>query len=207
MTYSQYKQDEMVDAILGGKRDGVFIDVGAHNGEALSNSCFFGRERNWTGVCFEPNPFVFDQLIRNRKCKCENIGVSNIDSILKFWKIKGYCEMLSGFVDFYDPEHVKRIERELKEYGGSKEEIQVKVVNFNEYLSQNGIFNIDYCSIDTEGGEMEILKTIDFDNIKIRVLTIENNYDDPALKKFMSDRGYSLRGKAGTDEIYFKNII
>ena len=36
---------------LGGKRNGFFIESGAYDGEALSNSLFFEIERNFTGWC------------------------------------------------------------------------------------------------------------------------------------------------------------
>ena len=35
--------------LSGGKRNGFFIESGAYDGEALSNSLFFEIERNFTG--------------------------------------------------------------------------------------------------------------------------------------------------------------
>lgn len=204
MSYSQYGQDTAVDLILSRKRDGVFVDIGAHNGIALSNTYFFETERNWTGVCFEPNPKVFHDLVKNRKCNCENKGVSTSNGILKFWKITGYCEMLSGFVDFYDKEHIKRIEKELIGYGGSKEVIDVNVINLNDYLLEKDITYIDYMSIDTEGGEFDILKTIDFSKIDIKIVGVENNYNDQEIKKFMAVKGFSMIKRIECDEIYIK---
>ena len=38
------------------------------------------------------------------------------------------------------------------------------------------IKEIDYLSIDTEGSEYEILKTIDFNLYKFKIITVEHNY-------------------------------
>ncbi len=38
----------------GKKRDGFFIEAGAFDGFALSNSLFFEMKRNWTGECPTP---------------------------------------------------------------------------------------------------------------------------------------------------------
>ena len=39
-------------------------------------------------------------------------------------------------------------------------EINVRIININNYLVNNGIQEIDYRSVDTEGHELEILKTM-----------------------------------------------
>ena len=45
----------------------------------------------------------------------------------------------------------------------------------SEIVSKNNIQNIDYINIDTEGTEMDILKSIDFNKINPTLLTIEDN--------------------------------
>jgi hypothetical protein len=40
---------------------GFFVEAGAFDGEARSNSLFFERERGWTGLLFEANPQLFQQ--------------------------------------------------------------------------------------------------------------------------------------------------
>src|SRR5258706_11369284 len=58
--YSQHSQDRFVDNfLLHGKRGGVFVDVGAYDGVALSNTYYFEKELGWQGICIEPNPMAF----------------------------------------------------------------------------------------------------------------------------------------------------
>jgi FkbM family methyltransferase len=201
--YSQYGQDQKIDEILGGMQNGVFIDIGAHNGIAFSNTYFLEKERNWSGYCFEPHPRVFNDLIKNRTCACLNKGVGSSSGILEFWEITGYAEMLSGFSAKYSRQHIGRIEREIINHGGHKEIKNVEIVGIMDFLIANSVYNVDYLSIDTEGGEEEILTSIDFNRINIRALTVENNYDDLKIVNYMKSIGYK-HIKHHIDDIYYK---
>ena len=53
-SFSQYYQDKAIDFALNRKRNGIFLDIGAHDGGSLSNTFFFECNRNWTGLCIEP---------------------------------------------------------------------------------------------------------------------------------------------------------
>ena len=67
----------------------------------------------------------------------------------------------------------------------------------NNVLEKHGIFNVDFCTIDTEGSEFEILSAFDFDKFKIRILLIENNYRDSNVRNLLISKGYKFLGKVG----------
>ena len=57
-----------MDRLLGGLRDGFFVEAGAYDGQTLSNSLFFELKRAWTGLLVEPNPVLFERLrTKNRR--------------------------------------------------------------------------------------------------------------------------------------------
>ena len=201
--YSQYGQDQKIDEILNGTQNGTFIDIGAHNGIAFSNTYFFEMERGWSGYCFEPHPRVYGDLIKNRSCTCLNKGIGASSGTLEFWEITGYAEMLSGFSSKYSQQHIRRINGEIANHGGSKEIKNIEVVGIMDFLIANSVYNVDYLSIDTEGGEEEILMSIDFNRINIRALKVENNYDDPKIVNYMKSIGYK-HIKHHIDDIYYK---
>ena len=58
----QYNQAKIVDDYLAKKTNGFYIEAGAWDGVHLSNSLFFERERNWTGILIEPNRVAFRYL-------------------------------------------------------------------------------------------------------------------------------------------------
>jgi hypothetical protein len=75
--YSQVGQDALVDELLQRRRNGFFFECGAHDGEELSNTLFFERERGWTGLLIEANPKSFKQLEeRNRTAYISNACLS-----------------------------------------------------------------------------------------------------------------------------------
>ena len=46
--YSQFKQDNYLNNnFFKDKRDGIFVDIGAHDGIKLNNTYFFEKELNW----------------------------------------------------------------------------------------------------------------------------------------------------------------
>jgi FkbM family methyltransferase len=203
--YSQNGQDKFLDQyVFKGKRKGYFIDIGAHNGIKYSNTLFFEKNRKWKGICVEPIPEVYEQLKKNRKCTTINAVISDKKAIVTFLKISGYSEMLSGIKEFYNQEHLQRIDRELSQFGGKKEEILIDSLTFNNLVSLAQTNMICYCSIDVEGAELEILKNIDFEKATINVFSIENNYNDKNIRDLMQKNGYIFLKKIGDDDIYIK---
>lgn len=189
---SQYKQDFFVDKLFKKKKKGFFLDIGAHDGMSYSNSFFFEKKRNWKGICIEPNPTVFERLQQNRKSINYNVCITDVEGIVKYRKIEGYAEMLSGIVEFMDDAHLQRINDECKSYGGSYVDIDVKCMNINSILEENNISKIDFLSIDTEGAEYKIIKSIDFDKYIIECLVVENNNLSNEIRDLLSNRGYKF---------------
>jgi FkbM family methyltransferase len=172
---SQYQQDKIVNELLKGKRNGVFVDIGAHNGVDLSNSYFFEKELCWEGICIEPNPKAFRLLQSKRNCVCINKALSDRIGFAKFQQNYGSTSVLSGIVDSYDPDHLERVTRENKEGNIVPTFIEVETDLLSNVLDEYGYTNIDYMSIDTEGSEYDILKDFDFTKYHISVLDIEFN--------------------------------
>jgi len=204
--YSEDGQDKfIIEKVFNYKRGGVFVDVGAYDGVILSNSIAMERDLGWTGVCLEPNPSIYNELKQNRTCKCVNYCISGRDGLMKFMSVQGWGVMLSGLVDMFDERHLQRIDNTIEEHGGSKEIVEIPSLPLKMIFEQCGLKEIDYCNIDVEGGEMTVLKSIDFSKVDIKVFTIENNYGSKAIRKFLRPYGYSLINILGADEVYEKN--
>ncbi len=202
--FSQKGQDKFLnERIFNNKKHGIFIEVGAHDGISFSNTYFFEKYLNWSGICIEPNPDIFEQLTKNRRCFCEQLCITNIPGFQPFLKCNGYMlEMYSGLLHQYDPRHTARIDDEISIYGGSKEVIQVKCVTFKEIFEKYNLSYIDILSIDIEGGEEAAIKTINFDTIKINIIIIENNFNENTIKEFLLSKGYQYLVRIGKDDIY-----
>jgi FkbM family methyltransferase len=201
--YSQYGQDRYLDRmVFRGKRGGVFIDIGAHDGVEMSNSCLFERSRGWTGVCVEPRPATFAKLRASRSAHCANCCIGNAGGEVRFLEVEGPGEMLSGILDNMKPGHLARIDREIAEQGGSKRIIDVPVRPLADVLNDAGVTRADLLTLDIEGGELNVLRGIDFNATPIRAVCVENNEPDQyAIQNHMRAQGYEFVCLAG-DEIY-----
>lgn len=202
--YSQDGQDKFLNEVLfESKRKGYFLDIGAHDGITLSNTYFFEKNLNWEGICVEPNPKVFETLTKNRKSQNLNCCIYDRNSEVEFMVVTGAGEMLSGIIDTYNVKHIKRIDECIKTHGGSKSIVKIPARTISGILANSN--KIDYCNIDVEGSELNILKTIDFEKYNIKIFTIENNYESSEVRKFLKKKGYSIIAVVGADEVFEKN--
>ncbi len=204
--YSQCQQDKFLyENFFQNKKNGVFVEIGAHNGIAHSNTKFF-EDIGWAGLCIEPNPEVFEELKKNRTSICVQGCVSDKPGTASFLKVSGAPEQLSGLMDKYEPDHLKRVFREVTEPGskGSVEVINVECFLLNDLLEKNKMYRVDFLSIDTEGGEFEIVKSIDFDRFDIEFIDVENNFNTQEIRSFLASKGYELVTNTGWDDIFRK---
>jgi len=187
---SQIHQDLILDEqVFKNKTNGFFVEVGALDGFGASNTWFFEMERNWSGLLIEPNPIEFEKRHQHPRPKSvfENCAISDIEKDINFLSIEGPCNVLSGIIEFYNPQHLDRINKELE--------------------IKHGIKKIDLLSIDVEGAESQVLNSINFDKVDIDVFLIENNYGLNKEIEFLSNKGYKLLGNIQWDSIFVKNNL
>lgn len=201
---SQVAQDAFLNEyFFKNKKNGVFVDIGAHDGISLSNTYFFEKELGWTGICFEPLKKPYKKLKQCRNAACINACAAQEDGVVDFVQVTGPLEMFSGMLSTYSKEHFETLEQYLKEQGGAYKIIQIPTVNVNEVLKKYNLKNIDYISIDTEGSELEIIQAIDFKQFNIYALSIENNYKNPLIREWMSAQGFEFVAELQWDDIYY----
>lgn len=204
-SFSQHGQDAFVYQTFFKDDDakGYFVDVGAYDGVTFSNSLFFERHLGWSGICVEPLPAAFDKLRKSRTANCLNCAVADHDGKGEFVDVDmpNYGKMYSGLRAEYDPRHVQVLRANMM---GARM-IEVPLRRLAGILDETGVRKIDYMSIDTEGGELKILKSIDLGSYEVRVISVENNYQDPAIPDHLLGLGYRLiKVFAGFDELYAK---
>lgn len=202
--YSQKGQDKFLnEEIFHNKRNGIFIEVGAHDGISFSNTFFFEKNLGWKGICIEPNPDIYSKLINNRAAVCLPYGVAEKNEKRTYLKCSGFItEMYSGILDCMDERHKERIENEIAEFGGSTTTIEIECMPLKEIFKKQSITYIDFISIDIEGGEEEAIKSIDFNEVTITVIVVENNFNSDKIKNYLLPLGYEYITKIGKDDIY-----
>jgi FkbM family methyltransferase len=200
MFYSQFKQDSYLETnIFKGYKNGIYVDVGAHDGVSLNNTLYFEKNNNWTGINIEPIKKVFDNLVSNRPNDINlNCAVCNNDGETEFLCNTGYTEMLSGIKNTFDSRHLQRLQHENRQMGSTTEVIKVSTKKLETICNENNISHINYLSIDVEGAEFEVIKSINFDKVFIDVIGFENNYDDTSVPvvKYLEDKNFVVIHKS-----------
>ena len=205
MYKSQYQQDIWLDMnVFHGKRDGVFIDVGAYDGFDISNTYHFNTASNWTGICIEPNPITFKKLTQNRSCPLENCAIGDTEGELDFISIYGGGASGSGFDDPTGKVTETAISETAKD-GGTWEKIKVPTFRLDTILDKHNIRMADYCSIDVEGFEINVVKSIDWNHYYIQYLTVEKNVSIDQVIKHLEGFSYSIIAEVGADFVFKLN--
>ena len=208
---SQSGQDEYVEThIFKGYKNGFYVDVGAHDGITINNTLYFEKANNWTGINIEPIKTVFDKLVNNRPNNINlNCAVCNNDGETEFLCNTGYTEMISGIKSNFDPRHLQRLDNENRQMGSTTEVIKVKTKKLETIFNENNISHINYLSIDVEGAEFEVIKSINFDKVFIDLIEFENNFDDTGIPiiKYLETKNYVVCNTHGDIFMINKNSI
>lgn len=194
MFYSQDGQDRYLETnVFKSHKNGIYVDVGAYDGVDINNTLYFEKTHNWTGVNVEPMKESFDQLVMNRPRSINlNCAVCNSDGETEFFNNTGHTKLISGIKSTFDSRHLQRLHNENRSWGSTTELIKVPTKRMETICDDHQIVHINYLSIDVEGAEFEVIKSINFDKVFIDVIGFENNYDDVSVPiiAYLNDKGY-----------------
>ena len=198
--FSQFGQDRYLQQhVFENQREGLFVDVGAYDGIAGSNTLFFEKFLGWRGVCIEADPAQFAKLTTFRSCDCVQACIADRDGTARFLNIAEGLTMMGGLVDHYEPSDLKMVtERSAAKI------VSMSTRRLDGILLERNIGTIDYLSVDTEGSELSILKSVDLTRFKIRAISVENNRNAPQIPEYMQGIGYKRIVRLGVDDIYAK---
>ncbi len=169
MSFAQCGEDIIINFILEqlGRHKPSYLDIGAHHASYLSNTYFFYK-KGAVGVCVEPDPLLCESIKKRRKRdKCLNIGigVSEKDKSAPFYVLS--VKTLSTF---------SKVEAErYASYGHHKieEVLQIPLLTVNDVIKDNFANCPDFISLDVEGWDMQILKSLDLSRYRPPVFCIE----------------------------------
>jgi FkbM family methyltransferase len=198
LSYSQIDQDLHVLRFFCNEKNLFFLDIGANDGKTLSNSYLLEKEYNWNGICAEPLPNAFKKLKTCRNVICDNRAVfSTTGLILKFSE----SELLSGITEYID------------RYPQAKngKQIDVNTITLQDLLLEHKAPNIiHYLSLDTEGTELEILKSVNLETYKFIYINLEHNFIEPRrteIKNLLTSNGYIYKGQNKWDDDYIHESV
>jgi FkbM family methyltransferase len=182
---SQLSQDLFVLNELSFKSNGFFVEFGATNGLTLSNTYTLEKFYGWNGILAEPALCWQKELKINRDCFIENKCVWSV-SHAKLNFNETMDPELSTINNFSNSDLHSISRKKSQTY-------EVETISLIDMLDKyNAPTHIDYLSIDTEGSELQILSTFDFDKYSFGVITVEHNYtsDREKIYELLTSKNY-----------------
>ena len=187
---SQMRQDLFALSECAFRRAGFFVEFGATDGKAISNSWLLEKKYGWNGILAEPGRCWHDQLKNERTAKLDFDCVWNkTGEILDF--AEAMDARLSTLTSHASADAHASARRRSENY-------KVRTISLNDLLIRHDAPNhIDYLSIDTEGTEYEILSALDFDRFRFSVITCEHNFtpNRDRIHSLLTANGYRRKSE------------
>jgi len=196
---AQFSQDIMSYLFFNGKKDGFYIEIGAHDGYNGSTT-YWAEQLGWNGICVEPQKKTFEQLRKCRNCTLYNFAIS--DKTQKDVEFITFPEISTrnGISSTMSRRHIE----EAKKLS-SIQATTIDTITFDDMMKDfPNIAHVDFLSIDTEGHEMNVLRSIDFNKYSFGFITIETGENSDVVE-FVEQKGYKVLLTAGSDVIFVPN--
>jgi len=174
--FSQWGEDQEIKKFFLNDKKGVYLDIGCFHPYMYSNTVLLYK-KGWNGVNVDMNPTSID-LFNIARPKDVNICSAVSDEIKEF---EMYYDDPFSPVNTIDKEFYKMSKHIFFK---SKKTIIVKSKKFKEIIKISKIEeNIDFINIDVEGFDYQILKQINFEKFKIKLIAIETHNVDGSQTK------------------------
>ena len=198
-------------------KPGFYIEAGAAGGELYSNTLYFEMKYNWTGLLVEPSPIWWKEL------KSKNRNAWILPHCLSTEKKVHLIDFYSFSEDFVDFAFMSRTDMDHDFYENFKanhpnalNKLKVQCFPLQAVLKAIDLPKVQYFSLDIEGAEYDVLKTIDFNVVDLSVFSIEieddndnvmrlNSGSNEDLHKYLKQNGYDYIDRVGRDNFFVKN--
>lgn len=203
--YAQYAEDVVIKKWLTTfypNRQYFYLDIGCGRSKYTSNTWLLYRDGAW-GYCYDANPRSCKKFKRKRP---RDIVINSA--------ITGEEHGTVKFSVFNLPElstiHEENVAAMINQGFCVKRTISVPSVTIEQILSDVNKTEIDLLSLDVEGKEYEILKRIDLNRYRIKIICIEvvdyktggNNEVSSELVHYMRENGYSIICNTGVNIVF-----
>lgn len=213
VSYSQCGEDLIVDFLLTwvlGIKEPSYLDIGAHHPFKLNNTYLF-YQKGLTGVNIEPDPYLFSDF---QKVRQRDININKGVGFNKGNEMADFYIMSSRTLNTFSKKEADRIS------GGGNIKIdeikKIELININDVFSKYfADKTLDFLSIDVEGLDFEIIKSLNFEMYRPNIICLETIFfsEGRIIKKqkptidFLLENEYFLYADTAINSIFVRNNI
>jgi FkbM family methyltransferase len=193
---SQNKEDEILLRWFNGLCNGTYIEMGALDGVKFSNSFAFNKGFGWEGLLIELIPSHYQQLVQNRPNEIATVqaGVCDKRQMIHYVH-RPERPATGGIYEFASVDHRERWWGNITLSSPQVKEIQC--IPLKDIVAEHGkgVNFFDFFSLDVEGSEFEVLRSIDYASIGFGIILLEANFrnllrKNYAARTFLESNGY-----------------
>ena len=186
------------------------VQIGANDGCRYDPYRKYIERFKLPGVLVEPIPDVYKKLVNNYKDQhqlaFENAAIGPKNGNMPLYRLaengKG-SDGMSVYASF-SRSQVEKF-RNRANTPMEIEAINVPVITFNTLIEKHGINAVSLLAIDTEGFDFEIIKSIDFDTTKPRIIEYEHSHlssdDEEECIRLLISKGYKILRSRSDDTL------
>ena len=204
---SQFGEDKKIIKLFKEEKKGTYLDLGCFHPIRQNNTYLFYK-LGWKGINVDLNPLTIELFNIARP---NDINICVAISGKKGSKNLFFDHELSS-LNTISKNHTLFLREAFNKTNLKKK--RLKTDTLNNILKKNRINKIDFMNIDIEGNELEVLKTINFNKLDIKVICIEIvNYEFYSNKikinkkkifSILKKNNYRLKFKTFVNYIFVK---
>lgn len=210
-SYSQVGEDKLIDFLMSyfteiDRNNITYVDIGM-NHPIIDNNTYFFYKKNGKGLLIEPNKDFCEIASKKRpKDIVINAGIKFDDR-----EISKYYMFNATGLNTFDSGRVESIKAKGSEL---LKEIEIPLIDINILIKKYLKHSVDYMSIDAEGVDVQILKSINFQQNRPKIICIEANKKEykfglrDEIIDYLENKNYVLMGDTTINYIFIdKNIM
>ena len=205
MFHSQHQIEVHLDRFFS--EPGFFLEIGCWDGELISQTKWLEKEKGWNGLCVDPFPVHFE----GRSCIVCGRAISAAGGRREFIKVsidRRYGGDVSYFSGFRD---AVKFHWDVIEKHCDYEIVPVETITMVELYELYDMPDyIEFLSVDTEGSELEIFESIDFNKYRFGMIIFEHNMDASTksrIGQILTANGYELFEALECDDVYISRQL
>lgn len=210
--YSDGEAIDVVNNFFWGMRSGIALELGALDGQYLSQSKPMVDKLGWKRILIEGAPTWIERLTEySTDALALSLAVCNHPHFIHYIDKKD--EGINGILEYMSPQFMRDFHKDA--IGVKRDQwhtipgvTKVPCFPLSSVFSEFHIHYINYFILDVEGAEYDVLQSINFENVMFDVITVETEkqyrvpFNTVKITALLRSKGYDRVWCSGRNSWY-----